>query len=313
MEKWGWLLAIYLFLGGIGAGAYLSSFAAEKGLIGDASSLKKTGYYISAPAVAIGALLLVFDLGQGLRKPWLILGMFANLSSVMTWGIYILSAFILVGLVQAYFVWKDTKAPAILTYAGAVLAVGTMAYTGLLLSVVKAVPFWHTNIMPVLFIISALSTGLSATSLLAHFLEKGEVKEGRVCQTHLGLVSSEIIVLTIFFGLIFSGSLGPMAVLSAQKLFYGSLAVAFWVVLVSLGLVGPFILYAKNAYNQRKYVSLAVSPVEALNLAKKEQAATGTQAKTAICICDGAVMVGGLALRCVILFAALPVWNTTLS
>jgi len=31
MGHWGWLIAIYLFLGGLGAGAYLTSFAAEKG------------------------------------------------------------------------------------------------------------------------------------------------------------------------------------------------------------------------------------------------------------------------------------------
>ncbi|HVJ48066.1 NrfD/PsrC family molybdoenzyme membrane anchor subunit [Desulfitobacterium sp.] len=158
---WGWLIAIYLFLGGMGAGSYLVSFASEKGWLGDAPSLSRFGYYIAAPLVALGAGLLIFDLGQGLKKPWLILGMFLNFRSVMTWGIYILSAFIGVGLLKAYFVWTKKKAPNIIGMAGAVLAFSTCAYTGLLLAVVKAVPFWNFYLMPVIFVISALSTGLS--------------------------------------------------------------------------------------------------------------------------------------------------------
>ncbi|MBC2724152.1 MAG: polysulfide reductase NrfD, partial [Desulfosporosinus sp.] len=39
MGHWGWLIAIYLFLGGLGAGAYLTSFAAEKGLLGKTTNL----------------------------------------------------------------------------------------------------------------------------------------------------------------------------------------------------------------------------------------------------------------------------------
>jgi len=70
MHHWHWLIVIYLFLGGLGAGAYLTSFAAEKGWLGSNSHLKRVGYLIAAPIVAIGTILLVFDLGQGLHKPY---------------------------------------------------------------------------------------------------------------------------------------------------------------------------------------------------------------------------------------------------
>jgi polysulfide reductase chain C len=317
---WGWLIGIYLFLGGLGAGAFLFSFAAEKGLLGEASSLSKFGYYVSAPLVAIGAGLLVFDLGQGLHKPWLIIGMFFNFSSVMTWGIYILSAFIGVGLLRAYFAWKDKKAPEILGLAGAVLALATCAYTGLLLAVVKAVPFWNFYLMPVIFVVSALSTGLSLNSILAHLFEKKELKEGKACETHLVLVGIEIILLAIFFGFILMGIKGPVALASANKILFGELSLVFWVVLVGMGLVGPFFLYVYNLNRMRSRVRIEDLGLRTENIlvpaaSTMEEAATNHRAvhagsnTLAICLCDAAVMIGGLSLRCLIVFAAIPVWN----
>lgn len=300
MGHWGWLIAIYLFLGGLGAGAYLASFAADKGLLGKAANLQRVGYYVSAPLVALGALLLVTDLGQGLRKPWLILNMFLNFSSVMTWGIYILSAFIIIGFINAYLVWKKKQAHGILSLVGAVLALATAAYTGMLLAVVQGVPFWNSYLMPVVFVVSALSTGLSLTSLLAHFFEKHQTQEAFVSKVHLWLVSLEIIVLAAFFALIYSGGQGA-AKLSANLLLMQALSLPFWLLLVVIGLIGPLAFYVLQSRSQ--------------SLASDGQSQTGDRVKGQwmSLACDGAVMIGGLALRCLIVFAALPVWNGLLS
>ena len=338
---WGWLISIYLFLGGLGAGAYLVSFAAEKGLLGEASSLSRFGYYVSAPLVALGAGLLVFDLGQGLHKPWLIIGMFLNFRSVMTWGIYIVSGFIGLGLLQAYFVWMNKKAPNILGQAGAVLAFSTCAYTGMLLAVVKGVPFWNFILMPVIFIVSAISTGLSLTSILAYLFEKGELNEGKACESHLLLVGSEIILLTILFVTVLSGMKGPEALASAQKIVTGSLAWVFWGVLVIPGLVGPCMIYIYNLtkihgalripipqiQTGQVEMTIAAASVETLIAAasvveEKRKLPTFIHTKSAarahahagvnpvaLCVFDGGVMLGGLVLRCVIVFAAVPIWN----
>lgn len=320
---WGWLIGIYLFLGGLGAGAYLLSYAAEKGFLGEASSLSKYGYYISGPLVGLGAGLLIFDLGQGLHKPWLILGMFLNFSSVMTWGIYILSAFIGVSLLRAYFAWKDKKAPEIIGLAGAILALSTCGYTGLLLAVVKAVPLWNFYLMPVIFVVSALSTGLSLDTLLAHFFEKDELKEGKGCQTHLALVGIEMILLAIFFGAILIGYKGPIALESANKILFGELSQVFWGVLVAVGLVGPFLLLALNLSKMNSHrvhlqapsfgavglpIAPASTPAEAAGIRKPGHPHAGLH-PFILCLVDAGVLVGGLALRCLIVFAAVPVWN----
>ena len=96
-EHWGWLIAIYLFLGGMGAGAFVTAAVVE--LTGERYKHEfcpttLIGAGVSGPLLAVGTLLLIFDLGAGLTEPLRILYMFTNFSSVMTWGIWILTIFI---------------------------------------------------------------------------------------------------------------------------------------------------------------------------------------------------------------------------
>lgn len=313
---WGWLIVIYLFLGGLGAGAYLTSYAAGKGWLGHSPALQRVGYYISGPIVAFGTLLLVFDLGQGLKKPWLLIGLIMNPRSVMTWGVYILATFIVVALLVAFFVLKKKDAPKILVNIGAVLALATCAYTGLLVAVVKAIPFWNTYLMPVLFVVSALSTGLSITMLVAHILEKGlEADEQKVTKTHLWLVGTEIVLLTILIGLMASGSNGPIAAESAGKLISGSLAISFWVILVGLGLVAPLLV---SIYGLKKLSPAqsgrALQPDLVAAVSEGAAAREGAHGVTnVLLLSDAVVVLGGFVLRYVVIFAAIPIWNGILN
>ena len=60
-REWGWLVAIYLFLGGVGAGAY--TIAAMNGFLGEAVEPSTTiGLWISFPALLIGSACLIADL-----------------------------------------------------------------------------------------------------------------------------------------------------------------------------------------------------------------------------------------------------------
>jgi formate-dependent nitrite reductase membrane component NrfD len=205
----------------------------------------------------------------------------------------------------------------VLSYAGAILALATAAYTGMLLSVVQAVPFWNSYLMPVIFVVSALSTGLSLTSLLAHFLEKSQAHGMRVSQVHLWLVSAEIIVVAAFFVLIYSGNQG-VAKLSANYLLTGSLALSFWLLFVIVGLIGPLIFYVQQSLSHKNTTPLLMKEQDLsqhedkLEYAKLRVAGSG-KSQTILLLCDGAVMVGGLTLRCLIVFAALPAWNGFLS
>lgn len=309
MHHWHWLIVVYLFLGGLGAGAYLTSFAAEKGWLGTNSHLKRIGYYISAPIVAFGTVLLVFDLGQGLHKPWLLIRLLLNLESVMTWGVYILSAFIIVGLIKGFFVYKNRSLPDALTWAGAILALATCAYTGLLITVVEAVPLWNSFIMPILFVISALSTGLSVTALLAHYVEKEGTSNAREGQTHFILVAAELIIVAVFFGMMASGANGPIGAQSASSVLFGSYAIVFWGYFIGLGLLLPLVVFGREYFKSKQTVKEKITEP---SKAKTEIAASVNschQASYLTLVTDFSVLVGGFALRALIIFAALPIWD----
>lgn len=269
----------------------------------------RIGYYISAPIVAIGTVLLVFDLGQGLTKPWLLIGLLKNPTSVMTWGVYILALFILVGLIKAYFVLKNKTAPNILTLAGAVLALATGTYTGLLLTVIEAVPFWATYIMPVLFVISALSTGLSLTVLLALFVEKEKYNEGREGLAHIWLIGVELVLVAAFIGMMYFGVNGPVGKESAKLVISGVYSLVFWGYFIGLGLLIPLLAFI---YQHRKSKQTAIHPaVEKLSVASSEVAATAQKKHHSFLtiVSDIFVIVGGFALRAIVVLSAIPVWD----
>jgi formate-dependent nitrite reductase membrane component NrfD len=64
--EWSWLIAIYLFLGGVGAGAY--TIGAINGFVGEELELSTTlGLWIGFPALLIGSACLLADLGSAPR------------------------------------------------------------------------------------------------------------------------------------------------------------------------------------------------------------------------------------------------------
>jgi len=319
MKGWGWFIAIYLFLGGVGAGAYLTSLAAEKGLLGHVPQLKRLGYIISAPIVASGAALLILDLGQGKREPWLLFRLLSNPHSVMSWGTGILSVFIALGLVRGYLAWRQQSAPDWLGYAGGVFAVATAVYTGLLLAAIRAVPFWHNYVLPILFMISALSTGMSATTFLAHFLAREHGHQDNVCLAHVILVGAELVVLSIFFGMISAGMMGPVAAESGAMIMFDQFSLVFWLCLVGIGLVGPLALYVRQYLQSSRIHAAGMAAAldtalasgldnEATGLVLEQPLASPREPRY-MCACDAAVLIGGLSLRCLFVFAALPVWS----
>ncbi|UCF79967.1 MAG: polysulfide reductase NrfD [Acidobacteriota bacterium] len=162
-KEWGWLIAAYLFLGGVGAGAY--TIAAVNGFLGESLEAATTvGLWIGFPALAVGCAFLLADLGSPSRA------ILAGLKPRTSWiarGTWIISGFMalaLLHLVLKVFTNVDGSAGGrtainLIAIGGIVLAVLTMAYTGVLLSASKGIPFWRSGVVPVVFVISALVTG----------------------------------------------------------------------------------------------------------------------------------------------------------
>ena len=275
-HHWGWLVAIYLFLGGMGAGAFLIASLVE--LTGMRYRHKYcpttlVGAGVSGPLILIGTVLLIFDLGAGLREPWRIPLMFINLQSVMTWGIWILSLFLpvafLYGLIEVMHVYPGILAwarrrlrflPETLPYrrikrvvcsVGCALAVGTALYTGVLLSVVRAVPLWNSPVLPVLFLVSAVSTGvgLSIDLSAALVLPEEPRRYHKLPQVHMLTIGLEVALLALLLFLALEK--GGEAADSALLLLQGEQQIIFWVFVVGLGMVFPFAVHANELFRHR--------------------------------------------------------------
>jgi polysulfide reductase chain C len=246
------LIAWFLFLTGMGAGAYIVAVVAN--VLGEPyKPLVKPGIFLAAPLVAIGVGLLMLNLGDPFR---VYLAFLRPQSSIMSVGIIITTVFILLGLLHiAALMFQQMKlGQKGLCWLGginAVFALGTAIFTGLLLAVMQAVPFWNTPIVPLLFVVSALSTGMGAVlvveGLWCWIIPKTEAEKGRVVELvhalsrlDLPLIVTEL--LTLFFLVFLLVTSPSTAAESVRYLMSGGYAGAFWLGIVVVGLVIPVIL-----------------------------------------------------------------------
>ncbi|MBI5248914.1 MAG: polysulfide reductase NrfD [Desulfomonile tiedjei] len=287
-SAWGWLIVAYLFLAGAGSGAFLAAVACDLLAPDWSRTLARAGSLAAGPLVTIGTVCLVLDLEAGLWQPWRQIYLVSNLSSMITWGVIILSAFIPVAFLYAAalneitFVGRFAKKYLLhLEIVGSVLAASTAAYTGVLIAVVNGVPFWNTPLMPVLFMASAISTGLAVAMIGAAILDINTIKTlSNFALGHLIFLSVEAVVLMMFIFMSLTRSVEAAA--SADMLISGVLSPYFWVIVVVLGIVLPFLLSIVEYY---KY---------------------GELHKYLVIGADLCVLLGGMSLRAVIIFSATP-------
>ena len=157
---WRWKIAFYLFLAGMGAGAYLAAVLTDL-FWPEAAYLSQNGVILGTVLVILGIPFLIFDLGH--RERFYRAGIDPRIAWIGR-GFYILSGFIILGLIHiGLWIWPfnvlEGNPTLRLTVAviNGVLALCVMAYTGLLLKSMKSIHFWDTPLIVLLFFLSALS------------------------------------------------------------------------------------------------------------------------------------------------------------
>jgi formate-dependent nitrite reductase membrane component NrfD len=136
---------------------------------------------------------------------------------------------------------------------GSVFAVGTAVYTGVLLSDVgTAIPLWGQPVLPflpvpmlpILFLVSAVSTGLGLTFDLVATLALPHIHDEirPMPLIHIVLIGLENILIGMLF--ISALSAGGAAAEAARMVMYGPLSIVFWIGVVLVGLAYPFVVHA---------------------------------------------------------------------
>lgn len=283
---WGPLIAWYLFLAGASAGAFLTAAFVEA-KYPDSVKMRVAGRIIAPVFVAIGLVMLMVDAEAGLMNPLRFFYLIANPGSVMTLGVYFICIYMPVALASAVLEIMKKRVPKWLTWIGIVFAFAVAAYTGFLLGVVKAYPLWNNAVLPLLFVVSALSAGLAATSLVGLVVDRERFEQmWLVKKSHVILSVVELIVLFSMLVIVSSGSFEGAA--SVHTLVAGQYAPAFWAGIVLLGLVVPFIIEGYPVFITKRVETSTTSMVVSV-------------------IGEAGVLVGGFLLRLLVIMAALPV------
>ncbi|HAS6065910.1 TPA: cytochrome c nitrite reductase subunit NrfD [Vibrio vulnificus] len=262
---WDWIIAIYLFLAGMSAGAVMITvYLKRKVIVGDPAQngIMKAMAWLAPFGIISGLTILIFHLTKPLEF-WKIM-IFYNPTSVMSMGVILFQVYMAV-----LFVWigiifqktivdflgdKLTFVDGLLTWFKrfensielflAFLALVLAAYTGFLLSALKTYPMLNNPVLPLLFLFSSLSSGAAACLMFGILVFKESVKDPSVSWVHgfeRPVVLFELFVLVTFFtGLVFAGGQAEMAAWNAIS--GGFWAQWFWVGVVLIGMLLPLTL-----------------------------------------------------------------------
>ncbi len=266
-KEWNELIAVYLYLAGMGAGSFVMgtlinwmgikwnpAFLPSFDLFGYPLNFSSLPILWGPIMVAIGAPFLVLDLGIKWRF------MYACLNPRTSWvarGFIILSIFIVLGLVlliksvlpPAWLHPESTlwRIPEIIAF---VFALGTALYTGILLKATKSVPLWNTYFLPLLFLVSALSTG-SMAIILSTLGTGFFLHDAQALKPLMHAVQIFVVIEGIFLYLYLSerhrGS--EQGKDSVRLLIQGEKKFVFWGVDILLGLVLPFALLSVAVFS----------------------------------------------------------------
>lgn len=260
--EWGFLIVSYLFLGGLSAGLFFVSAigAVLHGRIGPAATrVARLGAWLAPWPVMLGCFLLIFDLGKWYRFYKLFIHI--RWLSPMSAGSWLLSVFVLISLSYS-FAWLDagqrrwffSRLPRwlqplraldrdlsswrrTLALTGLPVSVGVGIYTGVLLGAVQSRPFWNTNLVAQLFLVSALSTGCAALMLVLAW-QRSEGEELRLLYfLDIALLTLELFIVLPY---ILHGRISVQAVRESLGLILGGpFTLSFWLLFVGLGLLAP--------------------------------------------------------------------------
>lgn len=248
---WGLLIVIYLFTAGLSAGAMVTSNLAFLYGGKEFERVSRFGAYISPFPISLGLGVLLLDLGSPfnfyrlfltlqVRSPmsygsWAIL-VFTGLS-VINLYLWLPESYQIIGPLNSSEKWKKWLAKFM-----PFLSVGVASYTGVLLNAAVR-PLWTAPLLPVLFLVSALSTGVASVILIAAL---SPWQRARHRELHVLIKADAILIILeclIILTMIVMGKMNSISVSYAfGSLLFGHFAWIFWFLIVGLGLIIPLVL-----------------------------------------------------------------------
>lgn len=196
-ETFGLYIAIYFYLTGLSAGSFImSTLAYGFGLL-QFKPLGKLGVVIATILLVVAPMFLLLHAGRPLR-PWHLFA-YINFSSPLSWGSFLLTLYPINCIIYGYFMFKgDMKLTKIFGLIGIPLAISVHGYTGFVLAVAKARALWNTALMPILFLVSAMVSGIAMMILVSYVRDRFFTKEKSINTTLLNALASILAGVIVF-------------------------------------------------------------------------------------------------------------------
>ena len=228
IDRRGLILWIAFYTGGLGGGLYIVSLFFNS----------IWGMFIGWTIVAIikgGAHLLYLGKPQ---RFWRIVS--RPQSSWLARGFIFVMLFVIFGAIQLIISYwaPGVAAEMVFKVLVGISAVVVAIYTGFVLNTVKAVPFWNSSLLPLLFVLCGILGGFGISVLIA--ISGGNVTLSTAeAWSRWLLIANALLIAIYLWQAAGRETTGKQSVMEQIK---GSSALVFWVGIVILGIIIPLII-----------------------------------------------------------------------
>ncbi len=244
---WGLWVAMYLFLAGLAAGAYMLAALDYLFNIPQFKGTGKAMLWAALVTLPAGLASIGMDLGH-MERIWEVYlrPNFTSFLALMVWGYTIFLILIVISLYLA-FTRPEKSAMKVVMWIGLVTAILVAGGVGGLLGGNAGRLFWHVGLFPVQFPVFALASGAALMLVLVGWFGPKEDHGNRASQLWtLSILTIVLSVVKLYFLVTdFTQSLYggvPENVQAVQAVLFGPYAFSFWAVQIGLGTLIPIIV-----------------------------------------------------------------------
>lgn len=242
---WGLWVAAYAYFVGLAAGAFLFAALVNVLKVKLLMPLTRAALWTSFCSIGAAVLAVLFDLGHMGRA----FNVFTspNFASMMTWMIWLYTAFAILLALVAWFTYKGNVGVLNALYTiGIPLAIAFPGGGGALFATLSAKPYWHQPMYPIFFVIGALLSGVALLAAIAAVMwPKRTAMLKTVGQVVLTLIAVDLLLEWAEFSIPLWYGVNPEKDVLLQVL-TGQYWWVFWIVHILLGSLVPIALLLRK-------------------------------------------------------------------